>query len=264
MRDAGTSIVAGVSARADARPVEGIPVFADCASAVAATGAVASVLLVGAAQVLPAVSEALAAGIRLLVTPTEGVPVHDAVEIRNRVDAAGATWIGASTPGMAIPGEAKLGFLPDVSLAPGPVAMASKSGTLSYEAGFRLVQAGLGQSAWIGVGGDPVKGTRFADLAPWLARHGRTEAVLLVGEIGGDEEESFARAIASSGLDKPVVALIAGRTAPGGVSMGHAGALTWGSFGTWEAKRAALADAGVDVCATIDEAIQALARALGR
>ena len=161
-------------------------------------------------------------------------------------------------------GEAKLGFLPDVSLAPGPVAMASKSGTLSYEAGFRLVQAGLGQSAWIGVGGDPVKGTRFADLAPWLARHGRTEAILLVGEIGGNEEEEFAQAIATSGLDKPVVALIAGRTAPGGVSMGHAGALTWGSFGTWEAKRAALADAGVNVCATIDEAVQALARALGR
>jgi succinyl-CoA synthetase alpha subunit len=264
MRDAGTSIVAGVSARADTGPVDGIPVFADCASAVAATGAVASVLLVGAAQVLPAVGEALAAGIRLLVTPTEGVPVHDAVEIRNRVDAAGATWIGASTPGMAIPGEAKLGFLPDVSLAPGPVAMASKSGTLSYEAGFRLVQAGLGQSAWIGVGGDPVKGTRFADLAPWLARHGRTEAILLVGEIGGNEEEEFAQAIGTSGLDKPVVALIAGRTAPGGVSMGHAGALTWGSFGTWEAKRAALADAGVNVCSTIDEAVKALARALGR
>ncbi|MBY0437761.1 MAG: succinate--CoA ligase subunit alpha [Burkholderiales bacterium] len=263
MRDAGTAIVGGVSARTDIGPVDGIPVFGDCADAVAATGAVASVLLVGAAQVLPAVTEALAAGIRLVVTPTEGVPVHDAVEIRNRVDAAGAVWIGASTPGMAIPGEAKLGFLPDVSLAPGPVAMASKSGTLSYEAGFRLVQAGLGQSAWIGVGGDPVKGTRFADLAPWLARHGRTEAVLLVGEIGGNEEEEFAQAVAASRLDKPVVALIAGRTAPGGVSMGHAGALTWGSFGTWEAKRAALAGAGVHVCATIDEAVKALARALG-
>ena len=142
--------------------------------------------------------------------------------------------------------------------------MASKSGTLSYEAGFRLVQAGLGQSAWIGVGGDPVKGTRFADLAPWLAGHGRTEAVLLVGEIGGTEEEEFARTIAATRFDKPVVALIAGRTAPGGVSMGHAGALTWGSFGTWEAKREALEAAGVRVCATIDEAVQALALALGK
>lgn len=264
MRDAGTAIVGGVSTRADIGPIDGIPVFTDCADAVAATGAVASVLLVGAAQVLPAVTEALAAGIRLLVTPTEGVPVHDAVEIRRRVDAEGAVWIGASTPGMAIPGEAKLGFLPDVSLAPGPVAMASKSGTLSYEAGFRLVQAGLGQSAWIGVGGDPVKGTRFADLAPWLAGHGRTEAVLLVGEIGGTEEEEFARTIAATRFDKPVVALIAGRTAPGGVSMGHAGALTWGSFGTWEAKREALEAAGVRVCATIDEAVQALALALGK
>jgi succinyl-CoA synthetase alpha subunit len=264
MRDAGTSIVAGVSGRTGADAVDGIPVFADCASAVQATGAVASVLLVGAAQVLPAATEALAAGVRLLVTPTEGMPVHDAIELRRRVDAAGATWVGASTPGLAIPGEAKLGFLPDVSLAPGPVAMASKSGTLSYEAGFRLVQAGLGQSAWIGVGGDPVKGTRFADLAPWLARHGRTEAVLLVGEIGGDEEEAFAQAIGTSGFDKPVVALIAGRTAPQGVSMGHAGALTWGSVGTWESKRAALAAAGVQVCATIDEAVKALTQALRR
>jgi succinyl-CoA synthetase alpha subunit len=258
------SIVAGVSGRVGADAVDGIPVFADCASAVQATGAVASVLLVGAAQVLPAATEALAAGVRLLVTPTEGVPVHDAIELRRRVDAAGATWVGASTPGLAIPGEAKLGFLPDVSLAPGPVAMASKSGTLSYEAGFRLVQAGLGQSAWIGVGGDPVKGTRFADLAPWFARHGRTEAVLLVGEIGGDEEEAFAQAIGTSGFDKPVVALIAGRTAPQGISMGHAGALTWGSVGTWESKRAALAAAGVQVCATIDEAVKALAQALRR
>jgi succinyl-CoA synthetase alpha subunit len=114
------------------------------------------------------------------------------------------------------------------------------------------------------VGGDPVKGTRFADLAPWLAHHGRTEAVLLVGEIGGNEEEEFAAAIAASRLDKPVVALIAGRTAPGGVSMGHAGALTWGSFGTWEAKRTALEEAGVQVCSTIDEAVQSLVRALGR
>ncbi|MBC7781637.1 MAG: succinate--CoA ligase subunit alpha, partial [Proteobacteria bacterium] len=244
--------------------IAGIEVFGNCAHAVAATGAVASVVLVGAEQVRAAVIEALAAGIRLIVTPTEGVPVHDAVAIKCLVDAAQATWIGASTPGIAVPGEAKLGFLPDVSLAPGPVALASKSGTLSYEVGFRLVQSGLGQSVWIGVGGDPVKGTRFADLAPYFARHGRTEAVLLIGEIGGTEEEEFARALASSGLDKPVFALIAGRTAPGGVSMGHAGALTWGAHGTWEAKRAALTHAGVTVCATIDDAVQRVAQALGR
>jgi succinyl-CoA synthetase alpha subunit len=264
MRAAGTNIVGGVSAGRDLDSVGDIPVFATCADAVAATGAVASVILVGAGQVLAAVTEALAAGIRLIVTPTEGVPLDDAVAIRTLTEAAHATWIGASTPGIAVPGEAKLGFLPDVSLAPGPVALASRSGTLSYEAGFRMVQAGLGQSVWIGVGGDPVKGTRFADLAPYFARHGRTEAVLLVGEIGGTEEEVFAQRLADSGLDKPVVALIAGRTVPGGVSMSHAGELTSGDYGTWEAKRDALVAAGVRVCTTIDESVQALSHALGR
>lgn len=264
MRTAGTAIVGGVSARADAREVEGIPVFADCAQAVQATGARASVVLVGPEQVQAAVFEALAAGIDLVVTPTEGVPLHDALRIRAAVTAAGAVWIGASTPGLAIPGEAKLGFLPDVSLAPGPVGIASKSGTLSYEAGYRLVQAGLGQSAWIGVGGDPVKGTRFADLVPWFSRHGTTEAVLLIGEIGGTEEEEFAATVASAAFDKPVVALIAGRTAPGGVSMGHAGAITWGTHGTWEAKRDALERAGALVCGSLPEAVQAIGRALGR
>ena len=264
MRAAGTSIVGGVSSRRDLESVGGIPVFESCAEAVAATAAVASVVLVGPGQVRAAVDEALGAGIRLIVTPAEGVPVHDAVAIRHQVDSANAIWIGASTPGIAVPGEAKLGFLPEVSLAPGPVAIASKSGTLSYEVGFRLVQAGLGQSVWIGVGGDPVKGTRFADLAPFFARHGRTEAVLLVGEIGGTEEEEFAQVLRDGALDKPVVALIAGRTAPGGVSMGHAGALTWGAHGTWEAKRSALAGAGVNVCATIDEAVRALTQLLRR
>jgi len=264
MRAAGTSIVGGVSSRRDLESVGCIPVFASCVEAVAATGAVASVVLVGPGQVRAAVDEALGAGIRLIVTPAEGVPGHDAVAIRHQVDSAHAIWIGASTPGIAVPGEAKLGFLPDVSLAPGPVAIASKSGTLSYEVGFRLLQAGLGQSVWIGVGGDPVKGTRFADLAPFFARHGRTEAVLLVGEIGGTEEEEFAQVLRDGALDKPVVALIAGRTAPGGVSMGHAGALTWGAHGTWEAKRSALAGAGVNVCATIDEAVRALTQLLRR
>lgn len=264
MRAAGTGIVGGVGGRGETREVAGIPVFAECAQAVQSTGARASVVLVGPEQVLPAVTEALAAGIELVVTPTEGVPLHDAVRIRAAVKAAGAVWVGASTPGLAIPGEAKLGFLPDVSLAPGPVGIASKSGTLAYEAGYRLVQAGLGQSAWIGVGGDPVKGTRFADLAPWFARHGATEAVLIIGEIGGTEEEEFAQVLRNAALDKPVVALVAGRTAPGGVSMGHAGAITWGAHGTWEAKRQALERAGVRVCASLPEAIGAIADALGR
>lgn len=245
MRAYGTRIVAGVSPRGG--EVDGVPVFASCREAVAATGAVASVAFVGAMQLLGAIEEAVAAGIRLIVTPTEGMPVHDAMQARQLVRAAGATWIGASTPGMAIPGEVKLGFLPEASLLPGPVGIVSKSGTLSYEAGYRLAQAGLGTSVWVGVGGDPVKGTRFADLVPFYAQDAATRALLVIGEIGGNEEEELAAAIAASRFAKPVFALVAGRRSPEGVTMGHAGALLFGRHGTFDAKRAALEGAGAQV-----------------
>jgi succinyl-CoA synthetase alpha subunit len=247
MRQYGTRIVGGVSPRAEAREINGIPVFPDCRSAVEATGATASVALVGAMQLLDAIREALEAGIRYLVTPTEGAPVYDALQARHLVREAGAIWIGASTPGMAVPGEAKLGFLPDDSLKPGPLGILSKSGTLSYEAGYRLVRKGIGQSIWIGVGGDPVKGTRFSDLVPFFAADDRTRGLLIIGEIGGHEEEDFAAALRAHRFAKPVFALIAGRTAPEGIAMGHAGALTHGSHGTFEAKKAALEAAGVTV-----------------
>ena len=248
----GTRIVGGVSPGAKVREVNGVPVYADCAEAVARSGAQASVLLVGAMQLLDAMRDALAAGIRYLVTPTEGMPVHDALAARRLARDAGAVWIGASTPGMAIAGELKLGFLPDDSLLAGSLGVMSKSGTLSYEAGYRLAQRGVGTSVWVGVGGDPVKGTRYADLVPFYASDARTEALLVIGEIGGSEEEELATALKAQRFEKPVYALIAGASAPEGVTMGHAGALVHGSHGTYAAKRAALESAGVTVYGTLN------------
>jgi succinyl-CoA synthetase alpha subunit len=166
MRAYGTNIVGGTSSRTDIQEAAGVPVFANCRAAVLATGAVVSVAMAPPMETLRAVEEALAAGIRLIVTVAEGIPLHDAMRIGRAVRRAGAIWIGGSTPGLAIPGEIKLGFLPDVCLRPGPFGIMSKSGTLSYECGYRLVQAGFGQSIWVGVGGDQVKGVRFVDLLP--------------------------------------------------------------------------------------------------
>lgn len=255
MQEYGTNIVGGVSPKMETREVNGIPVFPDCREAVNATGATACVALVGAMQLLGAIEEAVAAGITYIVTPTEGMPVHDALKAKRLAAEAGVVWVGASTPGMAVPGEAKLGFLPDDALRPGPLGLMSKSGTLSYEAGYRLAQRGVGTSVWVGVGGDPVKGTRFADLVPFYAADAQTEALLIIGEIGGHEEEDFAAALTAQRFPKPVFALIAGRTAPEGIAMGHAGALMHGSHGTYDAKRTALLAAGVQVFASLNEMV---------
>jgi succinyl-CoA synthetase alpha subunit len=260
MREYGTRIVGGISPRMERRDIDGVPLYPDCRTAVEATGAVASVALVGAMQLLDAMREAIAAGIRYIVTPTEGAPVHDMLKAQHLARAAGVVWVGPSTPGMAVPGEAKLGFLPDDSLRPGSLGIMSKSGTLSYEAGYRLARRGIGQSLWIGVGGDPVKGTRFADLVPYYGADAKTQALLVIGEIGGHEEEDFAAALQAHGFSKPVFALIAGRSAPEGVTMGHAGALTHGSHGTFATKRAALEAAGVAVCASLDEMVERVHR----
>lgn len=253
MRAYGTNIVAGVSPRSAGGNIDGVPLFGTCAEAIEKTGARASIMFVGAEQLLAAMEEAIEAGVTLIVTPTEGMPIHDALKAKRLTLARNVTWIGPSTPGMAIPGAAKLGFLPDTTLAPGPLGIMSKSGTLSYESGYRLVQQGIGQSVWMGVGGDPVKGVRFADLVPFYAADPQTEAVLIIGEIGGAEEEEFARAVTAHGLKKPAFALIAGRSAPEGVNMGHAGALVHGAHGTYAAKRAALEAAGVRVFGSLDE-----------
>ena len=259
MRKYGTRIVAGVSPKTTAREVDGIPLFPDCRSAVEATGATTSIAFVGAFDLLAAAREAIAAGIRYLVTPTEGMPVHDALRLKSLVLETGTLWIGASTPGLAVPGVAKLGFLPDVSLRPGSLGLMSKSGTLSYEAGFRLAERGVGTSICIGVGGDPVKGARYADLVPFFAADERTKAVLIIGEIGGQDEEDFAAALKARAFAKPAFALVAGRTAPEGVSMGHAGALVHGSHGTYEAKRATLEAAGVRVFSSLNEMVDGIA-----
>jgi succinyl-CoA synthetase alpha subunit len=263
MKEYGTNIVAGVSARAGADSVEGVPVFADCRAAVAATGAVVSLAMVPPNGVLATAQDAFNAGIKLLVTVAEGVPVHDALRIGRIARDAGALWVGASTPGLAIPGEMKLGFLPDVSLRPGPLAMMSKSGTLSYETGYRLGAVGLGTSIWVGVGGDPVKGVRFPDLLDTFLDDGRTEGIVLVGEVGGSEEEDFADALARSPRKKPVYALVAGRGAKEGVPMGHAGALVFGETGTFETKKRRLESAGAQVFASIEDLIAACRKAHG-
>ncbi len=263
MLEYGTNIVAGVAPRQE--PVDGIPVYGTCRAAVAATGATTAVAFVGAAQLLGAIREAVEAGVRLMVTPTEGMPVHDALAALQLVRAAGVTWIGPSTPGMAVPGEAKLGFLPSASLAPGPIGVMSKSGTLSYEVGARIVRAGLGQSLWVGVGGDPVKGLRYADLLPRFAADPRTNAVVLIGEVGGSEEEEFAEALSACDFRKPVFAVLAGRTAREGVLMGHAGAIVHGNgVGGWESKARALREAGVVVAESLDALEAGLAESARR
>jgi succinyl-CoA synthetase alpha subunit len=257
MKAYGTNIVGGVSPRADAE-IEGIPLFRSCAEAVRTTGAQASVLFVPPLQTLTAMREALDAGVKTLVTLAEGIPVHDALKARRLTTDAGVTWIGGSTPGLAIPGKIKLGFLPSVSLAPGKLGVMAKSGTLSYEVCHRLVSRGLGQSLWVGVGGDSVKGMRFADLLPVFNADPNTDAIVVIGEIGGSEEEELAAAMRGA-AHKPVYALIAGASAREGVTMGHAGAMIDGNTGTVESKARALGDAGAQVFHRIQDLIDVVA-----
>jgi succinyl-CoA synthetase alpha subunit len=258
MLEYGTKIVAGVAAREDA--VEGVPVFRSTGDAVRQSGAQAAVAIVPALAVLPTVLEAAEAGLQLIVTVAEGMPVHDAMRARQALRGSPTRWIGASTPGLVFPGRAKLGFLPSVSIAPGNLGVMSKSGTLSYEVCHRLVRAGLGQSLWIGVGGDSVKGTRFADMLPYFAGDPQTKALVILGEIGGDEEEELAASLRATGFAKPVFALIAGSAAREGVTMGHAGALIHGNTGTAASKSAALRAAGAAVFHRIDELVSTLIR----
>jgi succinyl-CoA synthetase alpha subunit len=264
MRAYGTPVVGGVSPKSDSDEVDGVPVFKTCIAAVAATGAVASVAMVPPLSVLDAVREAATAGIKLIVTIAEGMPVRDAVAAIEIARAAGVRWIGPSTPGLAIPGKLKLGFLPDVSLAAGPLGIMAKSGTLSYEVCHRLVGRGLGQSLWVGVGGDPVKGTRFADILPFMLTDSNTHGIVVIGEIGGSEEEELAAAMRAHRCNKPVYALIAGRTVREGITMGHAGAMIQGGIGTMASKTEALAAAGAQVFTRIRDLIEAVAAEVGK
>jgi succinyl-CoA synthetase alpha subunit len=258
MRAYGTNIVGGVSPKSAATEQDGMPIFKTCRDAVAATGAEATVIMVPPLAVLSAVTEAADAGLKLIISVAEGMPVADAITALECVRAAGARWIGPSTPGLAIPGRVKLGFLPDVSLLPGPLGIMAKSGTLSYEVCYRLAGRGVGQSLWIGVGGETVKGTRFADLIPVFEDDPATKAIVLMGEVGGFEEEEFAAALTRLNAQKPVYAIIAGNSAREGVTMGHAGALVHGDTGTIESKTKALRGAGVQVFTRMQDLVEAI------
>lgn len=259
MRAAGTNIVGGTSSRPDDN--NAFLVRPTVRELVETTGAVASIAMTPPLDTLAAATEAFEAGVKIVVTVAEGVPVHDALRLRSIARSHGGVWLGASTPGMAVPQKFKVGFLPEIALNPGYFALISKSGTLSYEVGYRLASHGLGQSIWIGTGGDAVKGTRFADLLEPLLAHEPTRAIVLIGEVGGSEEEEFAAAVrARGGSPKPIVALLAGREAKEGISMGHAGAITYGDIGTMASKVAKLDEANIAVAATIGGLIDTCCR----
>jgi len=245
----GTQVVAGVTPGRGGSEVEGIPVFDDVATAVAETGAEASVVFVPAPAAAGAVLEAAAAGLRLVVCITEGIPAHDAVRLVRRLDAEhpGTRLVGPNCPGVIVPGRANLGITPTGIARPGgPVGIVSRSGTLTYQALQELTDQGIGQTTCVGIGGDPFPGTSFVDCLRAFEADPETRAVVLIGEIGGGEEERAADVVAAE-LTKPVVAYVAGVTAPTGRRMGHAGAIVSGSAGGATAKIAALAGAGAVV-----------------
>jgi succinyl-CoA synthetase alpha subunit len=231
--------------------MDGVPVFNTVAEAVAATGARASVAFLPGLVAPDGIVEAAEAGIGLIVCPTEGMLLHDTVRALDIAERHGTRVIGPNTGGLLVPGSLALGFLPSDFARPGPVAVLSRSGTLSYETVLALANVGLGVSVWIGVGGDRVKGSTFADLLPDLLDDGRTGAIVLLGEIGGTDEEDAAALVA--GARVPVAALLAGRTAPEGIAMGHAGAIVDGARGSYASKRDALLAAGVAVATSPTE-----------
>ena len=258
MQGHGTHIVAGVSPRKDITEVEGIPLFPTCAEAVAQTDALASLIMVPPDAVLDAAKDAILAGLKFLVVVTEGVPAHDAIKMVALARDHGVTLVGPTTPGLVMPGKLKLGFLPEACIKPGPLAILARSGTLSYEVSYRLAGRNLGQSLWLGAGGDPVKGTWFADFVLPLKQHQDTKALIIVGEIGGADEEDLAEALIAHRFDKPTFVLLAGSSAPEGVTMGHAGALVHGSRGSLASKTAALEGAGARVFTRIRDMVEAV------
>jgi len=256
MRAFGTNIVAGVSPGKGGQDAQGAPVFDTVADAVAGTGANVSGIFVPPPFAADAIMESAAAGIALTVCITEGIPIHDMIRARAFVERAGTRLLGPNCPGLVTPGQCKVGIIPNHINAPGPVGIVARSGTLTYEVIQGLGQAGMGQTTSVGIGGDPVLGLSFTDVLALFAGDAETRAVVMIGEIGGSDEENAAAFIRSSGFDKPVVAFISGRTAPPGKRMGHAGAIISGNTGTAQSKIDALTAAGAVVADTIEEVVR--------
>jgi succinyl-CoA synthetase alpha subunit len=246
MVDYGTNVVAGVTPGKGGGWVAGVPVFDTVHEAVEATGANTAVIFVPARFAPDAILEEAEAGINLIVCITEGIPVMDMIRVRNHLDCALTRLIGPNCPGLITPGQAKVGIMPGHICVPGPVGVVSRSGTLTYEVVHALTQRGLGQSTAIGIGGDPIIGTSFIDVLTLFEEDPHTEQVVLIGEIGGSDEERAAQFIAHH-MTKPVIAFIAGQTAPPGKRMGHAGAIIEGGEGTAAEKIRAFEAVGVRV-----------------
>jgi succinyl-CoA synthetase alpha subunit len=246
MREFGTQVVAGVTPGKGGTVVDGVSVFDSVREAVLATQANASCIFVPAPYTKDALLEAVDAGIRLVVIVTEHIPFHDMLVMYHYARAHGTRIIGPNCPGIASPGAAKVGIIPNVVFRPGRIGVISRSGTLTYEIVNGITERGLGESTCIGLGGDPVVGTSFVDALPWFQDDPETDMLVLVGEIGGTAEEDAADYIRQK-FTKPVVAYIAGRSAPPGKRMGHAGAIISRGKGTAETKLAALQSAGAQV-----------------
>jgi succinyl-CoA synthetase alpha subunit len=242
----GTKVVAGVRAGKGGEDVEGIPVLDTVAQAVAGTGANTSLIFVPARSAVDALYEAVDAGIATIVMITENIPVLDMTRAYSYVRARGATLVGPNGPGVISPGKANVGIIPGEITHAGPVGLVSRSGTLTYQVMYEMAAAGVGQTTCVGIGGDPVVGSSFIDVLRRFEDDPETTAVVMIGEIGGDEEEQAAAFVAER-MTKPVVAYIAGFEAPPGKRMGHAGAIISGSSGTAQAKAKALEAAGVRV-----------------
>ena len=246
MLEYGTQVVAGVTPGKGGGWVAGVPVFDTVSEAVEATGANAAVIFVPARAASDAILEEAAAGIGVIVCITEGIPVLDMIKVRAYIDCAATRLIGPNCPGIISPGQAKVGIMPGYIHRPGPVGVVSRSGTLTYEVVHALSERGLGQSSAIGIGGDPIIGTDFIDVLTLFEEDPQTEQVVLIGEIGGSDEQRAAQFIARH-VTKPVTAFIAGQTAPPGKRMGHAGAIIEGGEGTAAEKIAALEAVGVRI-----------------
>jgi succinyl-CoA synthetase alpha subunit len=265
MLDYGTNVSAGAAPGKGGQTVEGVPVYNTASEAVERSGSRVSVLFVPAEFCYGAAEEAILAGIRLLVVITERIPIRDTLKMLELAKANSATIVGPNCPGLIVPGaKAKLGIMPAPSFSAGSVALFSRSGTLMYEIANQLTLNGVGQRVALGVGGDPITGTTLTEWLDFAKSDSETEAVVVVGEIGGDAEERLAKHITETRFAKPVVAYIAGRRAPKEKKMGHAGAIIYGNYGTAESKIKALGDAGVAVAMTPMDVPQLLKKALSR